>query len=137
MAKKNREEGGRPFAAVLVRDGKVIGRGVNHMLKNHDPSSHGEMEAIRDAAQKLKTTNLEGSTIYASGQPCPMCVGAILMTNIKSVFYAYDNTAAERYGLSTASVYQKMGLVKEKLPITFEQLDVGIKIDDVYKGFKK
>ena len=132
LAENNKLQGGRPFGAVLVRDGKVLATGVNGMAKNHDVSSHAELEAIRSATQKLGSTNLEGCTIYASGHPCPMCLAAILMTNIKSVFYAFDNADAEPYGLSSELTYQKLGIMKEKVPVSLIKLDVGLTARDIY-----
>lgn len=132
LAKKNKADGGRPFAALLVKDGKILSTGVNGMLKSHDPSSHAEMEAIRSAAQEFKTFDFSGCTIYASGHPCPMCLSLILMSNVQSVYFAYDNTEGARFGLSTEATYNKLGVNLEKLPITFKKLDVGISVEEVY-----
>lgn len=132
LAQKNKEQGGRPFAAILVRDGEVIATGVNDMIKTHDASSHAELEAIRAATQNQKNINLEGSIIYASGHPCPMCLAAIIMTNVKSVFYAYDNSDAAPYGLSSESTYVKLGIETTKVSIPLTKLDVGVPVTDVY-----
>ena len=133
LAKKNKSEGGRPFGAVLVKDGKVLATGINGMTKNHDVSSHAELEAIRSATQRQGDINLSGSTIYASGHPCPMCLAAILMTNIKSVYYAFDNADAEPYGLSSEETYKKLGIIKEKVPLPITRLDVGVTAGELYK----
>ncbi len=132
LAQKNKSEGGRPFGAVVVREGKILSIGVNGMARNHDVSSHAELEAIRSATQKQKNVNLEDCTIYASGHPCPMCLAAILMTNIKTVYYAFDNSDAEPYGLSSEQTYLKLGIVKDKVPLLLMKLDVGIAAKDVY-----
>lgn len=102
------DKGGRPFGAVLVKDGRVLATGVNEMLATHDPSAHAEMQAIRVAAAALKTTRLDGCVMYASGHPCPMCLSAIHMTGIQEVYYAYSNEDAEKYGMSTARIYAEM-----------------------------
>lgn len=133
LAQKNKNEGGRPFAALIVKDGRVVSTGINEMMKNHDASSHAELEAIRKASMSFKNVSLEGCSIYASGHPCPMCLAAIVMTNIKSVFYAFDNNDAEPYGFSSEETYKKLGIQKEKLPLSLEKLDVGIKAEEVYK----
>ncbi len=133
LAQKNKAQGGRPFAAVLVKDGKVLSTGVNELIKTHDASSHAELVAIRSATINQKNVNLEGCTIYASGHPCPMCLALILMTNIESVFYAYDNQDAEPYGLSSEQTYKKLGINKENVPFPLTKLDVGITAEDVYK----
>lgn len=133
LAQKNKSEGGRPFGAVLVREGKILSMGVNGMAISHDVSSHAELEAIRSATQIQKNVNLEDCTIYASGHPCPMCLAAIIMTNIKSVYYAFDNADAEPFGFSSELTYLKLGIVKEKVPLNLVKLDVGIDAKDVYK----
>jgi guanine deaminase len=102
------DKGGRPFGAVLVKDGRVLATGVNEMLATNDPSAHAELQAIRVAAAALKATRLDGCVMYASGHPCPMCLSAIHMTGIQEVYYAYSNEDAEKYGMSTARVYAEM-----------------------------
>jgi len=78
---------GGPFGSVIVKDGKIIGRGHNKVLLNHDPTCHGEMEAIRDACKNLASHDLSGCELYTTAEPCPMCLGGILWSNIKTVFY--------------------------------------------------
>ncbi|MCU4580851.1 nucleoside deaminase [Acinetobacter gyllenbergii] len=105
LAYQNCEQGGRPFAAVLVKDGQVIASGVNEILKSNDPTAHAELLAIRAASQRLGTANLDGCVVFASGQPCPMCLAAMRMAGINRVIYAHSNDDAEAYGLSTAAIY--------------------------------
>lgn len=105
LASNNVREGGRPFGAVLVRDGLVISQGVNEILATNDPTSHAELNALRAASQALGTPNLAGCEVYASGQPCPMCMAAMRMAGIPRVRYAYANEDAEPFGLSTAAIY--------------------------------
>lgn len=133
MAKQNRVEGGRPFAAILVKDGKILATGLNEMNKTHDASSHAELEAIRMATKNLGDVNLEGSVIYASGHPCPMCLAAIIMTNIKSVFYAFDNSDAEPFGFSSEATYQKLGIKKDLVRLELQKLDVGMSARELYE----
>ncbi len=78
---------GGPFGAVIVKDGVVVGKGHNQVIKNNDPTCHGEMMAIRNACKKLGTFDLSGCELYTTGQPCPMCLAAILWANIKQVYY--------------------------------------------------
>ena len=89
LAIENKKKGGRPFGAVIVKDGEVLAIGVNNMLATFDPSSHAEMEAIRKATTSTHALDLKGCKIYASGQPCPMCLAAIAITNISEIFYAF------------------------------------------------
>ena len=82
---RNREGG--PFGSVIVRDGRIVGRGHNRVLKNGDPTCHGELEAIRDACATLGTRDLAGCVLYTTAAPCPMCLGGILWANISRVVY--------------------------------------------------
>lgn len=97
---------GGPFGAVIVKDGKVIGKGHNRVVKNADPTCHGEMEAIRDACRRLKTFDLSGSTIYTTGEPCPMCLGAIMWANIEKVYYGCDVKDTEAIGFRDDKFYE-------------------------------
>jgi guanine deaminase len=105
LAYANVEAGGRPFGAVVVKDGKTIATGVNEILRTNDPTSHAELNAIRAASQLLQSANLAGCSVYASGQPCPMCLAAMRLAGVSEVIYAYGNEDGARYGLSTAAVY--------------------------------
>ncbi|MEQ4617275.1 MAG: nucleoside deaminase [Corticimicrobacter sp.] len=86
LAHANLEGGGRPFGAVLVKDGKVIAKAANEIVQSHDPTAHAEMLAIRRASQTLGSANLEGCIMYASGQPCPMCMGAMRLAGRESMY---------------------------------------------------
>ncbi|GAA0333014.1 nucleoside deaminase [Morganella psychrotolerans] len=101
LARRNIEKGGRPFGAVIVKDGKIISEGVNQMAELNDPTAHAELLALRHAGQTLGQTRLEGCVVYASGQPCPMCLAAMRMAGITRAVYAYSNSDAQPYGLST------------------------------------
>ena len=92
MAIKEAEKGigcghGGPFGCVIVKDGKVIAKGHNEVLKKKDPTCHGEMMAIHKACKKLGTHDLTGCEAYTTGEPCPMCLAAILWANIDKVYY--------------------------------------------------
>ncbi len=89
---------GGPFGCVVVKDGRIIAEGSNHVVSENDPTWHGEMEAIRSAARKLGTFNLAGCTLYTTGEPCPMCAGAIFWARIDRVVYASTIADALRYG---------------------------------------
>ncbi|WP_233750501.1 nucleoside deaminase, partial [Bordetella bronchiseptica] len=96
--------GGRPFGALVARDGVVLARGVNRMLADHDPTAHAELLALREAGRALRSARLDGCVVYASGQPCPMCLAAMRMSGVARAVYAYSNEQAEPYGLSTAAL---------------------------------
>jgi guanine deaminase len=105
LARTNLEAGGRPFGAVIVRNGEVVATGVNEIVGTNDPTAHAEMMAVRAASQKLGSPNLEGSAVYASGHPCPMCMAAMRLAGVGEVYYAYSNDDGAPYGLSTAAIY--------------------------------
>lgn len=100
LAVANVEEGGQPFGAVLVKDGEVIGEGVNELHITHDVSGHAEMIAIRRAQQKLQTDCLRGARMYASGEPCPMCYAAMAFVGIDDVVYSASVEEAAGSGLT-------------------------------------
>jgi len=108
LARANIGKGGRPFGAVLVRDGAVLATAVNEIHTTNDPTSHAEMNAVRDASYKLGSPDLSGSAVYASGHPCPMCMAAMRLSGVEKVFYAYSNDDGTPFGLSTAAVYEDL-----------------------------
>lgn len=89
---------GGPFGAVIVQDGVVISVGHNRVVKNNDPTCHGEIDAIRKACSMLNTFDLSGCEIYTTGYPCPMCLCAILWANIDKVYYGCNTTDTEIIG---------------------------------------
>jgi len=89
---------GGPFGCVIVKDGVIIAEGSNHVVAENDPTWHGEMAAIRAAGRRLGTFNLAGCTLYTSGEPCPMCAGAIFWARIDRVVYASTIEDALLYG---------------------------------------
>ena len=105
LARENAKNGGRPFGAIIVRDGEIIARGVNEILQTNDPTAHAELMALRSASQVLGSPNLAGCVVYASGHPCPMCLAAMRLAGVGEVYYAYSNDEAAPYGLSTAAIY--------------------------------
>ncbi|NKB57973.1 MAG: nucleoside deaminase [Alphaproteobacteria bacterium] len=85
-----------PYGAVVVKDGEIIGEGLNRSTANFDPTSHGEVEAIRDACRRHSLTSLKGADLYTSGEPCSMCVATMYQVGIERLFYAgaADDSAA-------------------------------------------
>ena len=81
------QDGARPYGAVVVMDGRIVGEGLNLAAKNFDPTSHGEVEAVRDACRNLKTTDLSGADLYTSCEPCSVCVATMLMAGIGRMYY--------------------------------------------------
>lgn len=101
----NKDIGG-PFGAAIVKDGEVICVSSNTVLGTHDPTAHAEINAIREAGKKLKTHDLSGCTLYATGYPCPMCLSAIIWANIKEVYYGTDLEDAEEIGFRDDFIYE-------------------------------
>lgn len=108
LAHANLKKGGRPFGAVLVKDDEIVATGVNEIFGTNDPTAHAELMAVRAASQKLGSPNLQGSAVYASGHPCPMCMAAMRMAGVNEVVYAYSNEDGAPHGLSTAAIYDDL-----------------------------
>lgn len=83
-------QGTEPFGAVVVKGGQIVGEGLNRSRLNHDPTSHGEIEAIRDACRSLKTVDLRGCELYTSCEPCALCMAAMAIAGISRLYYAAD-----------------------------------------------
>ena len=96
---------GGPFGACIVKDGKVIGKGSNHVLVNNDPTAHAEVMAIRDACKNINSYDLSGCEIYTSCYPCPMCLSAIIWANIKKVYYGNTKEDAAKIGFRDDFIY--------------------------------
>lgn len=99
------DPGALPYGAVVVRDGEIVGEGLNRAPGLHDPTSHGEVEAIRDACRRLGTTDLSGAIMYTSAEPCAMCVATMILANMAKLVYAADwrDSAALMSGLAATS----------------------------------
>jgi tRNA(Arg) A34 adenosine deaminase TadA len=96
---------GGPFGACIVKDGKIIGKGINMVIKNMDPTAHAEIVAIRDACKNIKSHDLSGCEIYTSCYPCPMCLSAIIWANIKKVYYGNTKEDAADIGFRDDFIY--------------------------------
>jgi guanine deaminase len=106
-ARKGVLEGeGGPFGAVVVKDGKIVGRGHNRVVGKKDPTAHAEIEAIRDAAKKLNDFSLKGCTLYVTAEPCPMCFGAIHWARIDKVIYGATREDAAKIGFDDSLIYE-------------------------------
>lgn len=89
---------GGVFGCVIVKDGKIIGKGYNQVIRNNDPTWHAEMEAIRDACKTLGTPHLDGCILYTSAESCPMCLAAAYWAHIKTIYYGATIFDALKYG---------------------------------------
>ncbi len=105
----NVEEGhGGPFGAVVVKDGKIIGRGANCVTKHNDPTAHAEVMAIREACKALNTFQLDGCEIYTSCEPCPMCLGAIYWARPDKLYYANSKEDAAAIQFDDQFIYEEI-----------------------------
>lgn len=114
------DDAGGPFGAVVVRGGRVVGRGRNEVVARHDPTAHAEVLAVRDACACLGTFDLTGCTVYASSEPCPMCLGALLWARVDRVVYAVDRAGAARAGFDDARFYDAICARAEPGPLALE-----------------
>ncbi len=96
---------GGPFGACIVKDGIVIGKGSNQVLKSNDPTAHAEVSAIRDACKNLGTYDLSGCILYTSCYPCPMCLSAAIWANIKTIYYGNTKEDAANIGFRDDYIY--------------------------------
>lgn len=108
LAERNVGAGGRPFGAVLVRDGMVLGTAVNEAHLSGDPTDHAELLVIRRAVREHGAAALAGATIHASGQPCPMCLGACHAVGIARVVFAGSNAEGAPHGLSSQPALERI-----------------------------
>jgi len=108
LATQNAASGkGGPFAAIVVRNGQIIGEGVNTVTSSHDPTAHGEVNAIRAACKALGTFTLAGCQLYTSCEPCPMCLAASYWAHLDSVYYGASAADAARAGFDDAFLYDE------------------------------
>lgn len=113
---------GGPFGCVIVRAGKIVGRGANRVTSTNDPTAHAEVVAIRDACTALKTFQLADCTLYTSCEPCPMCLAAIYWARIPQVYYGNSRRDAAAAGFDDDFIYQQVPLPPEKRAIRMTPL---------------
>jgi len=101
---------GGPFGAVVVKDGEIIGEGHNQVIGTNDPTAHGEIVAIRDACTRLGSFSLQGCEIHTTGEPCPMCLGAIHWARIGRIYYGFSIMDAATIGFDDREFYRQFTL---------------------------
>lgn len=119
LADESVAHGGGPFGAVIVKDGKILAGASNSVTLDNDPTAHAEVNAIRQACRELGTFDLKGSVIYASCEPCPMCLGAIYWAGIERIYYANTRADAAAADFADGFIYEELGkpLAERTLPI--------------------
>ena len=116
------QRAGGPFGAVVVKDGRIIGRGFNSVTSTNDPTAHAEVLAIREACAHLGNFQLEGCTVYASCEPCPMCLGAIYWARPDRVVFAAGQADAARIGFDDQFIYEQIDIKPEERSIPMIQM---------------
>jgi len=125
-----RNHAGGPFGSVVVKDGKIIGKGTNAVTTTHDPTAHAEVVAIREACQHLGTFQLNGCTLYTSCEPCPMCLSAIYWARIDRLVYACTRKDAADAGFDDEWIYQQVPLPlhEQQIESSQTQREAGLKV---------
>jgi guanine deaminase len=112
---------GGPFGAVVVRDGKVVGRGCNQVTSANDPTAHAEIVAIRAACKRLRTFRLDDCILYTSCEPCPMCLSAIYWARLGQVSYANTRRDAAKIGFDDEFIYREVALPMRRRKLRMKQ----------------
>ena len=113
---------GGPFGAVIVKEGVIVGEGWNRVLETFDPTAHGEVMAIRDACAKSGNFSLEGCEIHTTGQPCPMCLGAIYWARIERIYYGFGIEDAAAIGFDDTEFFHEIQLPASERAIPSQEL---------------
>jgi guanine deaminase len=119
---KMRQNCGGPFGAIVVRHGKIVGRGWNQVTSTNDPTAHAEITAIRDACKRLKTFQLADCELYTSCEPCPMCLSAIYWARIQKVYYANTRKDASRVKFDDDLIYREVSRPVSRRLIPMKQM---------------
>ncbi|GAT12132.1 cytidine deaminase [Mycolicibacterium novocastrense] len=138
LARRNVEEGGRPFATVIARDGQVLAESANQVVQTHDPTAHAEILAIRQACTMLGTEHLVGTTIYVLAHPCPMCLGSLYYCSPDEVVFLTTRDDYARYYVDDRKYFELNTFYDEfaknwaqrRLPMRYQPEDAAI---DVYR----
>jgi tRNA(Arg) A34 adenosine deaminase TadA len=132
----DQNEGG-PFGCVIVKDGKIIGRGNNKVTSTNDPTAHAEVIAIREACKNLNSFQLEGCELYTTCEPCPMCLGAIYWARPQKVYFGSNHVDAANIGFDDEFIYKEIPLPYDKRSIPFVQLGRDIALEPFQKWMEK
>lgn len=116
LAVESASSGGGPFGAIITRGDEVIARAANRVTLDHDPTAHAEVLSIRAACSTLQSHILAGCTLYASCEPCPMCLGAILWSRMDALYFAADQHEAAHAGFDDARFHTALAGFGDSLP---------------------
>ena len=124
LAIANVADGGGPFGAAVVADGALVGSGVNRVTPDLDPTAHAEVMAIRAACWSQGDFSLAGATLYASCEPCPLCLTASLWSRLDRIVYAADRYDAAAAGFDDLRFYELLSVHRDELPVRLDRLEV-------------
>ena len=122
LAEESLKSGGGPFGTVIVKDGKIVGRGMNRVTVWNDPTAHGEVVAIREACKNLDSFQLNDCILYTNSEPCPMCLGAIYWSRLKVVYFANTKEDAASIGFDDEFIYKEIETSHASRNIPFHQI---------------
>lgn len=142
LARRNVEEGGRPFATVIVRDGEVLAESPNLVAQTHDPTAHAEIIAIREACRKLGTEHLTDTTIYVLAHPCPMCLGSLYYCSPAEVVFLTTRDDYAPYYVDDRKYFELGTFYEEfakpwqdrRLPMRYDERPAAV---DVYRRWQE
>ena len=129
---ENVANGGGPFGAVIVKDGKVVATGVNRVTANNDPTAHAEVSAIRAACQKIQDFRLTDCVCYTSCEPCPMCLSALYWAGVSRIWYGNTKVDADHIGFGDDFIYKEIEKPYEKRTIPIQ----GMMRDEALAAFR-
>ena len=125
---------GGPFGCVIVKDNKIIGEGSNKVTFSNDPTAHAEIVAIRAACKKINIFNLAGCDLYASCEPCPMCLSAIYWARVDNIYYANTRNDAKKINFDDSLIYSEISkkIEDRKIPIKQMLRDEALKAFEIW-----
>jgi tRNA(Arg) A34 adenosine deaminase TadA len=137
LAVESVTNGGGPFGAVIVKEGRIIARGTNRVTSSNDPTAHAEIVAIREACRAVSDYRLAGCVIYASCEPCPMCLSASYWARVLEIVYAGSQAEAAQGGFDDSFLYRELSLPPEarSLPIRRMLAEKGNEPFEAWKNF--
>jgi len=133
------QNNGGPFGAVVVKNGKIVGRGYNQVTTNNDPTAHAEVMAIRDACTNLNSFQLDGCELYTSCEPCPMCLGAIYWARPDKIYYGCTKDDAAAIAFDDAFIYEelKIPLAQRTIPMLALSREAALKAFELWENNTK
>lgn len=125
-----RSNQGGPFAALVVKNAEIISEGTNRVTSTNDPTAHSEIVAIREACRKLRRFDLTGCEIYATCEPCPMCLGAIYWARLARIYFANTAADAAKIGFDDSLIYEetRRPLTERRIPMIPLMRDAAMKV---------